>query len=410
MSRKEASAALVGFVMEGIMAERDVMSLADSRALHGSSAAFSHQLWKSVGLTPKLMGDRREQFLVEQGIGVVPPPSEALRREGLDDVPPPVTVVCGSSRSARAVQRACRQRFSAYTDSDKRRSPKDMKAAAIAEFESQIEKRDKLLKSPSDERLASGTAAKTSAKRPVSKERPKPSGSPIKAAAKEEAAGGAVRSTFVGIKRVSDSATESHADAAADSSPGLCLHCMEKLGARPLLSCFECKTVMHFDCYANWAGAEPGPWDNVHCPAHKPVKKPRHRPGGSACTSPRAGGVSRKPSMDLEKKLSVLADGRPEAQKDAPISPTTPLAGHTTTSPTSSDMTHNTHHSPARSERQEPTHHAKLDQVVLSPKTAVKRPQLPMLGGAKLDDDEELAMRLHRELNAAPTRRRRGDA
>lgn len=85
------------------------------------------QLWKSVGLTPKLMGDRREQFLVEQGIGVVPPPSEALRREGLDDVPPPVTVVCGSSRSARAVQRACRQRFSAYTDSDKRRSPKDMK-------------------------------------------------------------------------------------------------------------------------------------------------------------------------------------------------------------------------------------------------------------------------------------------
>jgi hypothetical protein len=104
-----------------LQAERDAVSKADAHALAGSSPAFSKQLWECSLLAPKLMGTRRERFIQEQGLDPVPPP------EGLD-ILPPVAVIAGSSRSARAVHRACRQRYSSFDDTQpKGRCPKDMK-------------------------------------------------------------------------------------------------------------------------------------------------------------------------------------------------------------------------------------------------------------------------------------------
>lgn len=376
MSRRllESNAPLVGLVMEGIMAERDAVSKADAHALAGSSPAFSKQLWECSLLAPKLMGTRRERFIQEQGLDPVPPP------EGLD-ILPPVAVIAGSSRSARAVHRACRQRYSSFDDTQpKGRCPKDMKAAATADFDRLIEKQEK----------AKRAAPKT-----------KVQVAPVQLADREEGVtskGEPLNSSYGSGEIASNSVLEADkpkvAPTVEEERPGLCLHCTEQLGARPLLSCLECKGAMHYDCYAEWAGAEPGPWDTVHCPAHKPAKKARHR-GSSTCTSPRAGACMRKPSLDLTKKLAVLTQ-QTEA-KEVFSNPTSPVAGNP--SPSSSDMTHDTHHSPARSE----VNTAKREQVALSPKPSIKR----ALVSCK-SNDEELAMRLHRELNA-PTRRRRGE-
>jgi len=214
-----------------------------------------------------------------------------------------------------------------------------------------------------------------------------------------------------------------------------CVHCQMKLGessGRPLLNCRDCGQVMHFDCYVDWCGSEPGPWDVVLCPRHKPVKRPRPKSMSDdprvavllgqpkTCTPAPSGqqeqirgtqyaakanlaqvGHARKGSGDGKRLGSQSsANSSDDALSCLTVTPTHPKRPLTPDrSPSSPAASHSssdaTHHSPMadRRERMEPP----CKTLKIHAETA----------HAKLND-EELAMELHRQLNA-PTRRRRGE-
>lgn len=155
---------------------------------------------------------------------------------------------------------------------------------------------------------------------------------------------------------------------------------------------------MHFDCYVELSGAEPGPWDAILCEEHRPAKRARQR-GNSEDLSQKSCSVQssrgsdiikashspRAVSSGLERKF--LDQQQDSQNKDGVCSPVHSPAG----SNSSSDATH---HSFSMSEdRNGQLTDTNKDGALRS--LAMSEP-----------NDEELAMRLHRELNAYTRRRR----
>jgi len=103
-----------------LSAEKDINERANANALSGSSRAFTAQLWKAVGLAPKLMGSKRQRFLQKHD-----EPSLAAFSE--------FSALPSSSRSARAANRACRQRLlHAQEEAQRQWNPKCWKVTLFA--------------------------------------------------------------------------------------------------------------------------------------------------------------------------------------------------------------------------------------------------------------------------------------
>ena len=206
---------------------------------------------------------------------------------------------------------------------------------------------------------------------------------------------------------------------------------------------------MHFDCYVEWSGSEPGPWDIVLCPAHTAPKRLRTKPATAAA-------VTRdKPcrSGNTTPRKRKSSDGPQDQDADEQLTPCKPGSGTLPSSPafsrvsqkrrTSTDV--KIHMNPGSSNDEAPleykgetldsrrpespsspapsysstdtTHHSPIaqGQEFTGQKSGhgttgfyAGAPTKPLHLDEKLKD-EELAMELHRQLNAPVSRRRRGE-
>mmetsp|Transcript_12582 Transcript_12582/g.35349 ORF Transcript_12582/g.35349 Transcript_12582/m.35349 type:complete len:420 (+) Transcript_12582:229-1488(+) len=419
MSLKGADCRVVNQLIAAFKVERDLSQKADDNALSGSSPVFSPQLWRASGLSPKLMGERRAAFLRQE--------QEAqMLKQGLVLVP-------NKTRGARAMNRASRQRYTAVQeDSQFHRSPKSWKTNAIVQYEKSSEKSGRHSRQSSHsgdadpqslgKRSVSSTSlsVKTAADPPPLPKKqslgtprsPKGSQPSPKAAASKDCS--------LGSLQVKISAPDS-----SSFGSSCCTHCKVLVGpkgcGKPLVNCRDCGQVMHFDCYVEWNGAEPGPWDVILCPAHKPPKRIRHRGPAdenlrpthkqrSASQSPRASECKPPPPLKRVMSSSPRALNAVDAKLSSDQHLThgfssskevlSPRRSPSSPGEDSNVSSYATHLSPSVSE--DGMGHT-VSAAIKAEAMAVERFRSQ---GSK-PNDEELAMQLHRELNSVPTRRRR---
>ena len=205
---------------------------------------------------------------------------------------------------------------------------------------------------------------------------------------------------------------------------------------------------MHFDCYVEWSGSEPGPWDIVLCPSHTAPKRirtkpavavaiardktcrssnttPRKRkssdssqdqyadeqltprkPGTGSLSSPTSFRVSqkRRTSTDVKRHMNLTGSSSDEALMECKGETLDSRRQESPSSPAPSySSTDTTHHSPIAQGRDFPGR--KLGHGTMVSHAGAHTP----LHLSEKVKDEELAMELHRQLNAPVSRRRRGE-